>query len=231
MPYPLGIKPIIIEDKSTIHPYKPNMKIKNIFGVAAIATALAPLAPVSAQPLPGVCDVLGNAPISADTVNSVAGGGAESAAVASASFAPEIQAKVNAAGANLTEASLTGNQTIGTMQVEVDGNTARTAIETITSQPGADTPATTALVSALGGTESAAQLVKSMQGLKRSNGSIDPVVLTGAVNAYNLYVKDSIDRSQITQKPLSELDGFVKALPPGQKVAQVILTKLTDATR
>jgi hypothetical protein len=83
----------------------------------------------------------------------------------------------------------------------------------------------------IGGGEPAQQLARSIQGIRSGDGSIDPTLLTGAVNSYNSYIKSLIASSQATQKPASELDGFVKTLPPGQKAAQVVLGKLLEAAR
>jgi hypothetical protein len=206
--------------------------MRNIWSLAAIAAIVLPLAPASAAPISGICDVLGNAPIGSDAVSSVSGSGAEAGGVTNnASFAPEVQAKVNAVGAALTATSLSGSQTVGGSTVEVDPGTAQATFETIGSPVGADSPSVKVLATALGGSDAAQQLAKSMQGLRRADGSIDPVVLTNAVGSYNNYVKYLIDSNQITQKPTSELSGFVQGLPVGQKVAQVLLAKLTEAAR
>jgi hypothetical protein len=207
------------------------MKMKNSWLFAGIAAAMLPLAPADAAPISGICDVLGNAPIGADAVSNVANSGSESGVASVASFAPEVQSKVNAVGAALTATSLSGSQTIGGTTVEVDPGTAQAAFEAIGSSAGSDNPSVKVLATALGGSDAAQQLAKSMQGLRRSDGSIDPMVLTSAVNSYNSYVKYLIDSNQITQKPASELSGFVQSLPVGQKVAQVVLGKLTEATR
>lgn len=205
--------------------------MRKIWSLAAIAAIVLPLAPATAAPIAGICDVLGNAPIGSDAISSIAGSGAESGATNHASFAPEVQAKVNAVGAALTATSLSGSQTVGGTTVEVDPGTAQAAFEAIGSPVGADSPSVKILTAALGGSEAAQQLAHSMQGLRRADGSIDPVVLTNAVNSYNNYVKYLIDSNQITQKPTSELNSFVQSLPVGQKVAQVVLGKLTEAAR
>jgi hypothetical protein len=208
------------------------MNMRNIWSLAAIAAIVLSLAPASAAPISGICDVLGNAPIGSDAVSSVSGSGAEAGGVTNnASFAPEVQAKVNAVGAALTATSLSGSQTIGGTTVEVDPGTAQAAFEAISSSVSSDSPSVKVLATALGGSDTAQQLAKSMQGLRRGDGSIDPVVLTNAVGSYNNYVKYLIDSNQITQKPSSELNGFVQGLPVGQKVAQVVLGKLTEATQ
>ncbi len=207
------------------------MKITHVLSAAMLSTVLLPLTPVLAIPLPGVCDVLGNAPIGADTLVSFEPRSSESGVAETASFAPVIQAKVNEVGATFSATSLSGSQTVGNTTVEVDPNAAQVAFDVINSAAGGESPAVPSLAAALGGNDAAQQLAKSMQGLRRSNGAIDPVILTNAVSAYNNYLQDSIASSQITQKPISELDNFIKGLPAGQKVAQVILGKLTEAAR
>jgi hypothetical protein len=205
--------------------------MRNIWSLATIAAIVLPLAPAYSAPISGICDVLGNAPIASDAVSSISGSGAESGITNNTSFAPEIQSKVDAVGAALTASSLSGSQTVGGTTVEVDPGTAQAAFEAIGSSVGSDHPSVKVLATALGGSDAAQQLAKSMQGLRRSDGSIDPVVLTNAVGSYNNYVKYLIDSNQITQKPNSELNGIVQGLPVGQKVAQVVLGKLTEATR
>jgi hypothetical protein len=206
--------------------------MKKIWSLAAIAAIVLPLAPAAAAPISGICDVLGNAPIGSDAVSSVAASGAESSdGIDNAGFTPEVQAKLNAIGSTLTASSLSGSQTVGGTTVEVDPGTAQAALDAIGSPVGVDNPSVKVLATALGGSDAAQQLAKSMQGLRRSDGSIDPVVLTSAVDSYNNYVKYLIDSNQITQKPTSELSGFLQSLPVGQKVAQVVLSKLTEAAR
>ena len=207
------------------------MKIKNILSVVAIATALLPLSPAYSLPISGICDVLGNAPISGDVVSNGSGNIAESGVNRTPGFVPEIQSKVNAVGTNLTAASLSGSQVVGGNTVNVDPAVAQAAVDTIGSATGSDNPGVKTLTAALGGGDAGQQLAKSMQGLKRGDGSIDAVVLTSAVSSYNNYIKYSIDSSQITQKPTSELNSFVEGLPAGQKAAQVVLGKLTEAAR
>jgi hypothetical protein len=207
------------------------MKIRNILPLAGLALAFVPLAPAYSAPLPGICDLLGNAPIGSDAVASVVSTSSESGATNNASFASEVQSKVNAVGATLTAASLSGSQSVGNSTVEVDAGAAQTAFEVISSAAGSDSPAVTALTTALGGGEVAQKLAQSMQGLRSANGEINPVVLTSAVTSYNNYVQYLIDSSQVTQKPSSELNNFVQGLPVGQKVAQVVLGKLSEATR
>jgi hypothetical protein len=208
------------------------MNMRKIWSLAAIAAIFLPLAPATAAPISGICDVLGNAPIGSDAISSIAGSGAESSRFTNnATFAPEIQTKVNAVGAALTATSLSGSQTVGGTTVDVDPGTAQAAFETIGSPVGGDSPSVKVLTTALGGSEAAQQLANSMQGLRRADGAIDSVVLTNAVGAYNNYVKYLIDSNQITQKPTSELNSFVQNLPVGQKVAQVVLGKLTEAAR
>ncbi len=206
------------------------MKIQSILSIAALFTLLLPLTPVAAIPLAGVCDVLGNAPIGADTlVNIRSTDSTETASVSS--FAPPIQSKVNQVGATFSATSLSGSQTLGSATIEVDPTAAKAAFEVMSSTPGSNPPAVIILTTALGGNDSAQQLAKSMQGLRRSNGTIDPIILTNAVSSYNSYIRYSISSSQITQKPTSELNGFISSLPAGQKVTQVILGKLIEAAQ
>lgn len=205
------------------------MKIKHILSVASLAAAIFPLSPVLAIPLANSSDGLGNAPIGSDVVGGVSGSGARATKGSSASFAPAIQSKVNAVGATLTAASLSGSQAVGGNTVNVDPAAADAAFGVISS--GGDTPATAAFVAALGGGTEAQQLAKSMQGLRGGDGSINPAVLSGAVSSYNTYLMSLISLSKATDKSTSELDGLVQSFPAGQKAAQVILGKLVEATR
>ena len=86
------------------------MKIQYILSTVATFALLSPLAAFSAAPLAGVCDVLGNAPIGADTlVNIRSTDNTETASVPS--FAPPIQSKVNQVGGSFSATSLSGSQT------------------------------------------------------------------------------------------------------------------------
>jgi hypothetical protein len=176
-------------------------------------------------------DVIGNPPYGSDPVSGVIGSGANPNGSSSApAFENGIQGKVNAVGASLTVASISGSQSVGGNTILVDSSAAETALAVINSSVNSNPPARDLFVTALGGGATAQQLALSMQGLRAGDGSIDPVVLSGAVTAYNSYMKALIDSSQINQKPAAEIDTFLQGLPPGQKAAQVILGKLLEAT-
>jgi hypothetical protein len=206
------------------------MNIKN-FALATASTlsiAILTNTPAHAQKF---VDIIGNPPYGSDPVNGVIGSGATPNTSTRPTFANGSQGKVNALSATLTAASISGSQTVGSNTITVDPATAETAFAVINSPVDANPPAREALVVALGGGEPAQQLARSMQGIRSGDGSIDPMLLTGAVNSYNSYIKSLIASSQVTQKPTSELDSFIQTLPPGQKAAQVILGKLLEATR
>jgi hypothetical protein len=178
-------------------------------------------------------DVIGNPPYGSDPVNGVIGSGANPNGSSSGSpgFENGIQGKVNAVGANLTAANISGSQSVSGNTIMVDSSVAGTALAVINSSVNSNPPERDLFVTALGGGATAQQLAQSMQGLRAGNGSIDPVVLSGAVTAYNSYMKSLIDSSQATQKPAAEIDTFIQGLPPGQKAAQVILGKLLEVAR
>ncbi len=203
-----------------------NFKNFTLATVSTIAIALSISHPVQAQKF---VDIIGNPPYGADPVNGAIGSGATPQTSTRPTFANGSQSKVNALSATLTPASISGSQTVGGNPVNVDPAAAETAFTVINSAVDANPPARDALVVALGGGEPAQQLARSMQGIRSGDGSIDPTLLTGAVNSYNSYIKSLIDSSQATQKPASELEGFVQTLPPGQKAVQVILGKLVAA--
>ena len=206
------------------------MNIKNftLTTVSALAIAIFTNTPAHAQKF---VDIIGNPPYGSDPVNGVLGSGATPNTSTRPAFANGSQGKVNAFSATLTAASISGSQTVGGNLVTVDPATAKAAFAVITAPVDANPPAREALVVALGGGEPAQQLARSMQGMRSGDGSIDPSLLTGAVNSYNSYIKSLIASSQATQKPAAELDNFFQTLPPGQKAAQVILGKLLEATR
>jgi hypothetical protein len=207
------------------------MKIKNILSVACLATAFLPLSPTFAIPLPKAFDGFGNAPVGSDAVGGVTGSGARATKGSAASFAPEIQSKVNAVGATFTAASLSGSQAVGGNTVAVDPAAAQVAFDVISSPAGGNSPAVAGLVTALGGGESAQQLALSMQGLRGGDGSINPSVLSSAVSSYNSYLKTLIDKANVTARPTSDLDNLIQAMPAGQKATQVVLGKLVEAAR
>jgi hypothetical protein len=205
------------------------MNIKNLSLTAStLAIAILTSTPAQAQKF---VDIIGNPPYGVDPVNAVLGSGATPNTSTRPTFANGSQGKVNALSATLTAANISGSQTVGSNTVNVDPAAAEAAFAVINSPVDANLPARDSLVTALGGGEPAQQLARAMQGIRSGDGSIDPTLLTGAVNSYNSYIKSLIASSQATQKPASELDGFVQTLPPGQKAAQVILGKLLEATR
>ncbi len=204
------------------------MKIQS-FTILTLAIAILSSYPAQAQKF---VDIIGNPPYGADPVNGVIGSGATPNNTSTrATFANGSQGKVNALSASLTASNISGSQTVGGNPVTVEPLVAETVLTVIDSPADSNPPAREALVVALGGGEPAQQLARSMQGIRSGDSSIDPTLLTGAVNSYNIYVKSLIDRSQATQRPASELDGFVQTLPPGQKAAQVVLGKLLEAAR
>ena len=205
-----------------------NIKTFTLATVSTLAIAILTSHPAHAQKF---VDIIGNPPYGSDPVNGVLGSGATPNTSTRPTFANGSQGKVNALSASLTAASISGSQTVGGNTVTVDPAAAETALTVINSPIDANLPAREALVVALGGGEPAQQLARSMQGMRSGDGSIDPILLTGAVNSYNSYVRSLIASSQATQKPASELDSLVQTLPPGQKAAQVILGKLVEATR
>jgi hypothetical protein len=176
-------------------------------------------------------DVIGNPPYGSDPVSGVLGSGATPGNSTNATFSDSIQSKVNTAGAALTVASISGNQFVNGNTINVEANSAEIVLIVINSPRNSNIPAINALVGALGGGSAAQQLAESMQGLRSGNGSIDPVILTGAVSSYNNYMRSLIDSSQVTQKPSSELDSFIQRLPTGQKAVQVVLGKLLEVSK
>jgi hypothetical protein len=206
------------------------MNIKNFFlaTVSTLAIAILNSHPAHAQKF---VDIIGNPPYGSDPVNGVIGSGATPNSSSRPTFANGNQGKVNALGATLTAASISGNQTVGGNSINVDPAAAETVFAVINSPANSNPSARDSLVAALGGGDAAQQLARSMQGIRSGDGSIDPTILTGAVNSYNGYIRSLIASSQATQKPTSELDSFVQTLPPGQKAAQVVLGKLLEAAR
>jgi hypothetical protein len=176
-------------------------------------------------------DIIGNPPYGADPVNGVIGSGATPGYYSKATFADGVQERVRAVSANLTAASISGTQSVGSNSIEVDPATAATAIAVINAPLNSNPPARDALVSALGGGIPAQQLAQSMVGLRGGDGSIDPVILNAAVSAYDNYIRSLINNSPATKQPASELDNYLRTLPPGQRAAQAILGKLVAAAR
>jgi hypothetical protein len=204
------------------------MKRHYLATIATIATILLANTPAQAQKF---IDIIGNPPYGSDPVNGVIGSGATPTYSPQTTFANGVQDRVNAVSATLTAANISGNQSIGGNSIEVDPGAAETALAVINSPLNSNPPARDALVNALGGGIPAQQLAQSMVGLRRGDGSIDPVILNGAVSAYNNYIRALIASSQVTQQPSSNLDSYLRSLPPGQKAAQAILGKLLAAAR
>jgi hypothetical protein len=201
--------------------------MKNIKILSIIAPLLAIFTGTNAaQANPGLYDVGGNAAHDSVPVSGILGSGTVPGSKKSASFAPEIQSRVNTVGSTLTAANISGAQSIGGATVTVDPVVAQALIDVSASAPGSDTPALAAVVTALGGGETAQALAGSMRGLIGQNGSIDPTVLTTAAGNYNTYVSALVSKANVTALPNTDLENVVQSMPAGQKAAQVLLTKL-----
>jgi hypothetical protein len=193
------------------------MKTQNILIFAGVLTALFPWNAAQAGPNTGLIDVGGVAATSSAPVSGVVGSGATRGQSMRSSFAPETQAKVDAAGASISAASLEGT----------DPTAAQALIGVINSPAGSSPAALPALVTALGGGAPAEALAGSLLGLRSGNGSIDATILSGAVTNYNSYLNALISSGNVVgQKPVTELDSYIQSLPPGQKAVQMLLTKL-----
>ncbi len=207
------------------------MKILN-HALATISTltviSLANHHPAQAQKF---VDIIGNPPYGSEPVNGVIGSGATPGYYNKATFANGVQDRVRAVSANLTAASISGTQTIGANTIDVDPAAAEAALAVINSPLNSNPPARDTLVAALGGGIPAQQLAQSMVGMRGGDGSIDPVILNAAVSAYDNYIKSLINTAKVTQRPTSELDSYLRTLPPGQKAAQALLGKLVAAAR
>ncbi len=203
------------------------MKNQKILSIVATMAATLPLANVAqAAPNAGLYDVGGNAPNNSGPVSGVIGSGTVPGIKNSASFAPEIQSKVNSVGASLTAANISGSQSVGGNTVAVDPVVAQALLDLSASAPGSDTPALAAVVTALGGGDTAQALAGSMRGLIGTNGTINPTVLTAAAGNYNTYVSSLVTKANVTERPVSDLETVLQSMPAGQKAAQVLLTKL-----
>jgi hypothetical protein len=193
------------------------MKTQNILIFAGVLTALLPWNAAQAGLNTGLIDVSGVAATSSAPVSGVVGSGATRGQSSRSSFAPETQAKVDAAGASISAASLAGT----------DPAVAQALIDVINSPAGSRPAALPTLVTALGGGAPAEALAGSLLGLRSGNGSIDATILSGAVTNYNSYLNALISSGNVVgQKPVTELDGYIQSLPPGQKAVQMLLTKL-----
>jgi uncharacterized membrane protein len=199
------------------------MNIKNIsLTISILGAILLASNPAQAQRF---VDIIGS-----DPVNGVVGSGATPGRTTKITFAEGVQSRINTASASLTAASVSGTQTIGSSTIEVDPGAAATALAVINAPQNSNPPERDALVVALGGGIPAQQLAQSMVGLRSGDGSIDPVILTAAVSAYNNYIT-SLARAATAQQSTAGIDGYIRSLPPGQKAAQAILGKLLAAAR
>lgn len=207
------------------------MKIQNL-SLATISTIVAILVannnPAQAQKF---VDIIGNPPYGSDPVNGAIGSGATPGIGTKITFADGVNDRVKAVSANLSAASISGTQSVGGNSIDVDPAAAETALAVINAPLNSNPSARDTLVTALGGGIPAQQLAQSMIGLRGGDGSIDPVILNGAVSAYDNYIKSLVSTSQVTQRSSSELDTYLRSLPPGQKAAQVLLGKLVAAAR
>jgi hypothetical protein len=206
------------------------MKLKNL-SLATILSISTVILAVNAAQAQRFIDVIGNPPYGSDPVNGVVGSGATPTYSDSVTFANGVQDRIKSVSANLTAASISGSQSVNGNTVNVDPAAAETALTLANSPLNSNPPARPAFVVALGGGIPAQQLAQSMIGLRSADGSIDPVILTAAVTAYNNYMKSLIATSQVATQPQTNLDTYLQQLPPGQKAAQVLLGRLLEATR
>ncbi len=171
--------------------------------------------------------------VGSEGVNSIVGSGSKrrGASQSISSFDTNIQSKINSTSAGLTVASVSGTQTVLGQTVNVDPATMQTAFDLINSPMGADTPARAAFAQSLGNSSSAQNLALVMQGMRKGDGTIDATVLTNSVNAYNAYIQTLASDPKASARSTSEFDTYIQSLPPGQKVAQVLLGKLLEAGR
>jgi hypothetical protein len=148
------------------------------------------------------------------------------------SFDGSIQSKVNAASAGLTVASVSGTQTVlGQTISNVDPATTQTAFDLINAPKDSNPPALAAFTQSLGGGSSAQTLATAMVGMRKGDGSIDATVLTNSVNAYNAYILTLATDPRASGTTAGDVDRYVQSLPPGQRVAQVLLGRLLEASR
>jgi hypothetical protein len=88
-----------------------------------------------------------------------------------------------------------------------------------------------AFTQSLGGGSSAQNLATAMVGMRKGDGAIDATVLTNSVNAYNAYILTLATDPRASGTTASDVDRYVQSLPPGQRVAQVLLGRLLEASR
>ena len=207
------------------------MKKINLFGVIVTGALLAPTwlltwTPASAQ--------IRFSNVGSEPVGSIVGSGSKRRNTTElfGSFDGGVQSKVNAASAGLTVASVSGTQTVlGQTVNNIDSATMQTAFDLINSPKDSNPPALVAFTQSLGGSSSAQNLAVAMVGMRKSDGSIDATVLTNSVNAYNVYVQTLASDPKATSKTASDVESYIQSLPSGQKVAQVLLGKLLEASR
>lgn len=200
--------------------------------ITSIITSVLLVPNLLLPPTPAMAQVtFGN--VGSEPVNGVVGSGANHPRSTKTilTFGDRIQAQVNAASARLTVAGVSGTQTVLGETVGVDPAVMQTAFDLINTPMGNSTPAVEVFSQSLGGGNTAQNLAMAMQGLRHGDGSIDSSVMTNAVNAYNIYVKMLAINNNATTKPTSELDSYVQSLPPGQKVARVLLGKLLESAK
>jgi hypothetical protein len=148
------------------------------------------------------------------------------------SFDSGIQSRVNGVSAGLTVASVSGTQTVlGQTVSNVDPTTMQIAFDLINAPKDSNPSALAAFTQSLGGSSSAQNLAASMVGMRKGDGSIDATVLTNSVNAYNTYIQTLATDPRASARTAGDVDSYVQSLPPGQRVAQVLLGKLLEASR
>jgi hypothetical protein len=199
------------------------MKTKNVPIVVGILTVLLPGLAAQAGPNTGLIDASGVAATSSAPISGMVGSGTTPGKIIRNRFSPEMQAKMEKVDISLD--NIAGSQSFGDNYINVDPVSAEALIEVVNSPAGSNPPGLAKLGVALGGTDPAQSLAKSLLGLRDYKGNIDAAVLTNAVTAYNAYMS-SLHASAIDQLPTSELDGYVRSLPEGQQAVQVLLTKL-----
>lgn len=177
-----------------------NMKISSyLLGLGTVATLAAlNLAPASAQ--------VGNGSDNGNTFNSITNtGGGGSSGGGEPSYASQSQSAVNQLSQSLTANTVGDAATFDVMNGAAPAPLVAALLPTGTAADGATGKA-------------AANLASTVQGLRSSNGNINPTKLNASVGAYNEYVKALV----------GEL-GPEKALtnaPVGQKALQGVLGQL-----
>jgi hypothetical protein len=202
------------------------MKISHFLLAMSVMTGTILPITLAAQAHHGPHPVFNVTPYGSSPVSGVVGSGATPNNLSGVIFGNGKQQQVNTVGASLSAASITGQQTVNGKTVNVPADAAQIAIDVINAKSGTEIPAVANLTIALGGGAVAQQLAESLQGLRGSDGSISPIVLSQAVNAYNDYLKVLAKDAKVTGKPLASV---VESLPAGQKAVQVILGKLVAA--